>query len=68
MISVKQETERETALVDALRPRISISMEDSDYDQQWSELDGPEQALISLRDARKKLQICDKVKENPSMS
>ena len=27
MISVKQETERETALVDTLRPRISISME-----------------------------------------
>ena len=27
MISVKQETERETALVDTLRPRISITME-----------------------------------------
>ena len=27
MISVRQETERETALVDTLRPRISISME-----------------------------------------
>ena len=27
MISVKQETERETALVDTLRPRISIFME-----------------------------------------
>ena len=27
MISVRQETQRETALVDTLRPRISISME-----------------------------------------
>ena len=27
MISVRQETERETALVDTLRPRISIFME-----------------------------------------
>ena len=27
MISVRQETERETALVDTLRPRISICME-----------------------------------------
>ena len=69
MISVKQETERETALVDTLKLRISNLDGDSDDDQedrisesesncseQWYELDGQEQeALISLRDARKKL-------------
>ena len=74
MISVRQETERETALVDTLRPRISIFHGNSDDDQadtisesesncpeQWYELDGQEQeALISLRDARKKLQHATK--------
>ena len=74
MISVKQETERETALVDTLKPRISNLDGDSDDDQedrisesesncseQWYELDGQEQeALISLRDARKKLQHATK--------
>ena len=72
MISVKQETERETALVDTLRPRISISMEtvmmtkrtgfqNQSQIVQWYELDGQEQeALISMRDARKKLQHATK--------
>ena len=74
MISVKKETERETALVDTLRPRISISMETvvmtkrtglqyqkSNCSEQWYELDAQEQeALISLRDARKKLQRATK--------
>ena len=74
MISVKQETERETALVDTLSPRISISMEtvmmtkrtgfqnqSQNCSEQWYELDGQEQeALISLRDARKKLQHATK--------
>ena len=67
---MRQETERETALVDTLRPRISTSHGNSDDDQadtisesesnrsdQWYELDGQEhEALISPRDARKKLQ------------
>ena len=57
-------------LVDTLRPRISIFMEtvmmiklttisesESNCSEQWYELDDQEQeALISLRDARKKLQ------------
>ena len=74
MISGKQEIERETALVDMLKPRISISDGDSDDEQedrisesesncseQWYELDGQDQeALISLRDARKKLQHATK--------
>ena len=74
MISVRQETERETALVDTPRPRISIFMEtvmmikldtmsesESNCSEQWYELDGQEQeALISLRDARKKLQHATK--------
>ena len=74
MISVRQETERETALVDTLRPRISIFMEtvmmikltrfqnsESNCSEQWYGLDGQEQeALISLRDARKKLQHATK--------
>ena len=73
MISVRQETARDR-LVGTLRPRISIFMENSDDDQadttsesesncseQWYELDGQEQeALISLRDARKKLQHATK--------
>ena len=73
-ISVRQETERETALVDTLKPRISICMEkvmmiklthtsesESNCSEQWYELDGQEQeALISLRDARKKLQHATK--------
>ena len=56
--------------MDTLRPRISIFMEtvtmdqadtisesESNCSQQWYELDGQEQeTLISLRDARKKLQ------------
>ena len=74
MISGRHETERETALVDTLRPRISIFMEtvmmikpdtisesESNCSEQWYELDGQEQeALISLRDARKKLQHATK--------
>ena len=73
MISVRQETERETALVDTLRHRIPIFMEtdddqadtiaesESNCSEQWYELDGQEQeALISLRDARKKLQHATK--------
>ena len=74
MISVRQETQRETALVDTLRPRVSIFMEtvnddqadttsesESNCSEQWYELDGQEQeALISLRDARKKLQHATK--------
>ena len=68
------ETERETALVDTLRPRISFFMEtvmmtkrtgfpesESNCSEQWYELDGQEQeAQISLRDARKKLQHATK--------
>ena len=74
MISVRQETERETALVDTLRPRISIFMEtvmmikltrfqnqSQNCSEQWYESDGQEpEALISLRDARKKLQHATK--------
>ena len=74
MISVRQETERETALVDTLRPRIShlhgnsdddqsdtISESESKCSEQWYELDSEEQeALISPRDARKKLQHATK--------
>ena len=68
---MRQETERETALVETLRPRISIFMEtlmmikltrfQNQSSEQWCELDGQEQeALISLRDARKKLQHATK--------
>ena len=59
--------------MDTLRPRISISMEtdddqedkisesESNCAEQWYELDGQEQeALDSLRDARKKLQHATK--------
>ena len=66
MISVRQETERETALVDTLRPRISIFLETVmmiklNCSEQWYELDGQEQeALISLRDAGKKRQHATK--------
>ena len=70
MISLRQETERETALVDALRPRISIFMETvmmikltrfQKSESNCSELDAEEQeALISLRDTRKKLQHATK--------
>ena len=74
MISVRQETERETALVDTLRPpnfhlhgnsdddqADTTSESESNCSEQWYELDGQEQeALISLRDARKKLQHATK--------
>ena len=74
MISMRQETERETALVDTLRPRIYIFMEtvmmikltrfpesESNCLEQWYALDGQEQeTLISLRGARKKLQHATK--------
>ena len=74
MISVKQETERETARYaeapnfhldgdsdDDQEDRISES--ESNCSEQWYELDGQEQeALISLRDARKKLQHATKSK------
>ena len=70
MISVRQETERETALDGyAEAPNFhlhgnsdddqadTISESESNCSEQWYELDGQEQdALISLRDARKKLQ------------
>ena len=66
MFSVRQETQRETALVDTLRHRISIFMErvmmnnltrfqnqSQICSKQWYELDDQEQeALISLRDVR----------------
>ena len=53
-----------------------ISESESDCSEQWYELDGQEQeALISLRDARKKLQDSTQkveavqgAQENPSMS
>ena len=74
--SVKQETERETALVGTLRPRNSIFMEtvmmtkrtgfqnqSQIVQSKWYELDGQEQeALINLRDARKKLQHSTKLR------
>ena len=74
MFSVKQETEPETALVDTLKPpnfhldgdsdddqEDRISESESNCSEQWYELDGQEQeALISLRDARKKLQHATK--------
>ena len=70
MISVRQETERETALVGyAEAPNVHlhgdsdddqddmISESESNCSEQWYELDGQEkEALISLRDARKKLR------------
>ena len=61
MISRKQETERKIVLVDMLKPRIAISMETVIMTKRTGfqnyELDGQEQeALISLRDARKRLQ------------
>ena len=74
MISVRQETERETAVVDTLRPRISIFMETvmmiklTRFQNQsqivqssgtsWMVLD--QEALIRLRDARKKLHNATK--------
>ena len=77
MISEKQETQRETALGgyaeapnfhldgdsdDDQEDRISES--ESNCSEQWYELDGQEQeALISLRDARKKHQHATKVKK-----
>ena len=70
MISVRQETERETAFVDTLRPRISIFMETvmmtrrtgfQNQSQIVQSSGGQEhEALISLRDARKKLQHATK--------
>ena len=94
MISGKHEIERETALVDMLKPRNFHVDGDSDGDQedrtseseshfseQWYELDGQDlEALMSLRDARKKLQRRSQedstqqavavpgAQENPSMS
>ena len=79
MISVRQETERETALVDTLKaPNFhlhgnsdddqddTISESESNCSEQWYELDGQEQeALISLRDARKKLQHATKIETIP---
>ena len=57
----QEETERDTALVDTLDSDDDqddmILESESNCSEQWYELDGPEQeALISLRDARKKLQ------------
>ena len=78
MIFGKQETERETATGgDAEAPNFHlggdsdddqedrISESESNCSEQWYELDGQEQeALISLRDARKKLtSTCDKIEE-----
>ena len=71
MISGKQGTERETALVDTPNFHLDgdsdddqedrISESESNCSEQWYELDGQEQeALISLRDARKKLQHATK--------
>ena len=74
MISGKQETERETVLADTLRPRISIFMETvmmikltgfpiqsqivQNNGTSWMAKE--REALISLRDARKKLQHATK--------
>ena len=59
MISVKQEIERETYADDDQESKISES--ESNCSEQWYELDDQEQeALISLRDARKKLQHATK--------
>ena len=68
MISVRQETERETALVDMLRPRTFIFMETvmmiklTRFQNQSQIVQNSEEqeALISLRDARKKLQHATK--------
>ena len=42
----------------------TISESESNCSEQWYELDGQEQeALISLRDARKNFQTCDKIEK-----